>query len=569
VRTLRNAAVIVLAAIGALAAAAGTAGWLWGSTQSGLARIHSLLTDLQRTVVTLDIGEMEIPLFVNPEDKVITRLLLERGVWEPNETHWITKSLAQGDVFVDLGANIGYYTVLAARLVGESGHVYAFEPDPIAFSLLERNVRLSGLRNVTLEQKAVSDAPGTIRLFIAEKNKGDHRIFQAAGGTRESIGVEAVSLDDYFAGRETEINFIKIDTQGAEGAIIAGAEKLLSMNDHVRLAMEFAPWNLRQFGVEAADLLETLEALDFRFFEIGSGRHPVGLLEPVASWALLRRYPGKTEFPFTNLFLIKGRSELGRLRSEVAARGRALDAEDQKHEVACAKWLAGQRAEVAGTAWVPLAQAAAGEDATTDEPGPLRMWNSGTREGVRIRFDTPVDPIHGLRLDVLPDVDAPEEARFQLDILTLTLLVADRDPSPVNVSEVALDDGSRIRGRKPLHLNGSVRMGGSFALRLAAPLTPGAGGSLELHLRDRARTRPGIEAFASAVPNPWPRGLEVALAREPQEWTPDQRRALRREYRRFAPALASFREDLRAAEAELERFQTLAIQLRAGRTSVR
>ncbi len=90
--------------------------------------------------------------------------------------------------------------------------------------MLQKNVRLNGLTNVTLEQKAVSNAPGELELYLATENKGDHRIFQARGESRESVTVEAVVLDEYFKGRESEINFIKVDTQGAEGVIVEGME---------------------------------------------------------------------------------------------------------------------------------------------------------------------------------------------------------------------------------------------------------------------------------------------------------------------------------------------------------
>ena len=87
-------------------------------------------------------------------------------MWEETETHWFVQSIRPGDVVVDLGANVGYYTILRGKLVGEIGRVYAFEPDPVGFEILRRNVRLNGLHNVVLEQKAVSSKPGLIHLDI-------------------------------------------------------------------------------------------------------------------------------------------------------------------------------------------------------------------------------------------------------------------------------------------------------------------------------------------------------------------------------------------------------------------
>ncbi|MEE9606625.1 MAG: FkbM family methyltransferase [Myxococcota bacterium] len=306
-RKIPSATLAGLAALGALSLATILALWLLWDTQAGLARRHALLSRAQRSVTTLQVeGVGEFPLFLNPDDPVITTLILARRGWEANETYWFSRSVGPGDTVVDVGANIGYYTVLGALLVGDSGHVYAFEPDPESFAFLERNVRLNGLHNVTLEQKALSNRPGQIRLFLSERNKGDHRIFDAPDEERESIEIEAVTLDDYLRGRGDEVDFIKVDTQGAEAVIVEGMQRLLASNNHVRMAMEFSPWLLEQFGNDPAELLATLQAHGFRFFDIGTGRARVGLMEPVNPIWLLRNFPGDSKKQFTNVYLTKG-----------------------------------------------------------------------------------------------------------------------------------------------------------------------------------------------------------------------------------------------------------------------
>lgn len=186
---------------------------------------HELTTWLQGhwVATTLEIKRIgSVRLFLNPTDRMMTPVLLHVRSWEPNETYWVMRSLRPGQTFVDIGANVGYYTVIASRLVGASGRVFAFEPDPVSFALLERNVALNGLDNVVLEQKAVSNEPGTLRLFISPANKGDHRIYQPKGEEREFVEIEAVVLDEYFAGDRRGVDFVKIDTQGAEVVILEG-----------------------------------------------------------------------------------------------------------------------------------------------------------------------------------------------------------------------------------------------------------------------------------------------------------------------------------------------------------
>ena len=135
-------------------------------------------------------------LYTNPADSTIRTVLERDQVWEDLETRWILHTIRAGDVFVDVGANIGYYTVIAAKIVGDQGHVYAFEPDPTSFAILKANVERNGLANVTLEQKALSNEPGSLRLFLAHQNKGDHRIFDEDGAARPFLDVEALRLDD-------------------------------------------------------------------------------------------------------------------------------------------------------------------------------------------------------------------------------------------------------------------------------------------------------------------------------------------------------------------------------------
>ena len=140
---------------------------------------------------------------------------------------------------------------------------HRFEPDPAAFDLLMGNVTSNGYRNVILEQKAVSNEEGTLDLYIAEANKGDHRIYQPGG--REHVEVEAVSLDGYLANSPGRVDFLKIDTQGAEGAILAGAIDTLTRNQDIVLVVEFWPASMHELGYDPAAVLGTLTDLGFHF----------------------------------------------------------------------------------------------------------------------------------------------------------------------------------------------------------------------------------------------------------------------------------------------------------------
>jgi FkbM family methyltransferase len=250
-------------------------------------------------------GMPGIRLYLHPKDIIITRAILNYGNWEPDETDLFLRTVKPGDIVVDAGAHVGYYTAIASRLVGDRGKVYAFEPDPANFDLLRKNVQVNGLTNVVIEQKALSDRKGTIKLFLAPENKGDHRIYQPQGEARPSVDVEAVRLDEYLQGRERRIDVLKMDTQGAEGVILEGMTRLLAgPADGPTIFMEFYPYTLKGLGTDAGDLLKRLESYGYKFYNI----HPIGQQGPkvTSRESLLSEHPKDIEGSQTDLLVLRG-----------------------------------------------------------------------------------------------------------------------------------------------------------------------------------------------------------------------------------------------------------------------
>jgi len=168
-----------------------------------------ILSHLKTTFAEVDGHKM----FLDSKDSLSLSIY---GIHEPLVTELVKKEIKKGNVVLDIGAHIGYYTLIFAKLVGEEGKVFAFEPDPTNFSLLKKNVEINGYKNVELVQKAVSNKNGKIKLYLSEENSGDHRIYNSHDG-RKFIEVEAIRLDDYFKNYNGAIDFIKMDIQGAEG----------------------------------------------------------------------------------------------------------------------------------------------------------------------------------------------------------------------------------------------------------------------------------------------------------------------------------------------------------------
>ena len=196
-------------------------------------------------------------------DRLDSLRLRQRPVYEPVETAIITREVRPGQTFVDIGAHIGYYTLLASTLVGAEGKVFAFEPDLLNREVLEKNVAAAGCRNVTVIPKAVSVKTGKADLYLNAKNTGDNRLYHP-GAMWHKVQVQTTRLDDYFDGYEGAIDFIKCDAQGHELSILHGAEKIVERFPKIKLLMEYFPIGMKQNGDNPATFLEELRRLGFR-----------------------------------------------------------------------------------------------------------------------------------------------------------------------------------------------------------------------------------------------------------------------------------------------------------------
>lgn len=227
--------------------------------------------------------------------------LFLNNVFEPLETEVVKKEIKKGDVVLDIGAHIGYFTLIFAKLVGEKGKVIAFEPGPDNFTLLKKNVAINGYRNVVLVPKAVSNKTGKIRLYLHESS-ARHKIYDS-GGDSKFIAIEATRLDDYFKNRDSKIDFIKIDTEGAEFFGLQGMLNLIKKNKKLKIVTEFGPLGLKECGVDPQEFLKLLIKLGCELHYINEER---GKIEVVNTSKLLETYtPEKRNY--TNLFCLRGK----------------------------------------------------------------------------------------------------------------------------------------------------------------------------------------------------------------------------------------------------------------------
>lgn len=205
-------------------------------------------------------------LLVIDDDRSIDSVLFSEGRWkEYHEDEALTSIIKPGDTVLDVGANVGYHTLLASRLVGPEGLVIACEPEPTNLSVLGENVHRNEALNVLMLPIGLGAKVEERSFFVSSTNKGRHSLFSenTPNATRRSIVV--TTIDKLIAllpsGRQPDV--IKLDVEGAEGLVLAGGRQFLE-NAHPKIWMEFWPVGIQASSVDPLTLLQDMERFGYR-----------------------------------------------------------------------------------------------------------------------------------------------------------------------------------------------------------------------------------------------------------------------------------------------------------------
>ena len=244
----------------------------------------------------LRVGDAKIAL--NPHDPVISSALMFK-VYERPETDFFLSTFRPGMSFLDIGANVGYYTALALSKSEKRSRVVALEPDPENFRYLQKTVMANGGTNTICVNKAAAERPGTMTLYVSGDNRGDNRLYdnELRSGT---CTVEVVRVDDLLESLSVEtIDYIKMDVQGYEGHVLRGMQRTLTKSGSLIFLTEFWPYGLTSAGSDPVAVLESIAAADLVLYELTNKAR----LKRIEDYnELIARFPGRR---YTNIVALR------------------------------------------------------------------------------------------------------------------------------------------------------------------------------------------------------------------------------------------------------------------------
>jgi FkbM family methyltransferase len=211
-------------------------------------------------------GSME--LYTND---YIDRWLYTGADFEPHVVNLYLKILREGSNVLDVGANIGYFSIIASRLVGQSGKIYSFEPSPNTLIRLKRNISLNKFKNIIIYPKAVSEKVGFVVFKIPSDTVQNSGRSSFRDIEENSIEVEVPTINiDSLLQEIISISLVKMDIEGAEAMALIGMQKLIERDSPIFI-MELSDAYLKQLGASAISVWDFFKCRDYKVFNAGNG----------------------------------------------------------------------------------------------------------------------------------------------------------------------------------------------------------------------------------------------------------------------------------------------------------
>lgn len=208
--------------------------------------------------------------FICSTQDVIQRYIYVFGIWEPALSVFVASRLREGDTFVDVGANVGYYSLLGSRAVGSSGRVVAIEASPSIASAMIENLKLSDADNIRVVHAAASDSHGYVPVFAGPVTNTGMSTVVATEGFPKDGWVRSERLCEILTAEELRTaRIIKIDVEGHEAAVSAGLiPALAATRPDLEVLLEVNVLTLAQQGISAEKLLQRWRKAGFNAYAI-------------------------------------------------------------------------------------------------------------------------------------------------------------------------------------------------------------------------------------------------------------------------------------------------------------
>lgn len=224
-----------------------------------------------KSILPETINVRNATIHLNPRDPVVSGALLLRS-YENDEIDFFLQRLKPGMVFVDVGANVGLYTGLALSKFKKQGTIVSIEPDFESLNYLNQTIQSNAVfgddLRIIVRNVAVSDSADDITLYKNSQNKGDNRIY-CDPVCNDTQKITADTLDNICASAGIlNIDFLKVDVQGAESRVLYGAKDILSRSADCVIMSEFWPYGISRCGNDPHDYLEFLSSLGFSLCEL-------------------------------------------------------------------------------------------------------------------------------------------------------------------------------------------------------------------------------------------------------------------------------------------------------------
>ncbi len=260
-------------------------------------------SDKGEIIFTHDTG---IKLILHRKSKLTEFILFHD--FEKKEINFFNSYLRKGDIVLDIGANIGLHSLIAARLVQEEGHVYSFEPAPDTYNQFLTNLQLNGFSNITPVNMGLSDKKATLKMNISSHHDAWNtladvsKLDELSGIFDNAIEINVVKLDDWLQDNNIDtgrIALIKLDVEGWEKFVLVGGEAFLKENAPV-LMVEFDEKNAWAAGYLCHQTYDILKGYGYNLYSFSEG--------------VLKAEEQQLHYPSQNLFAIKDKTAFkGRL----------------------------------------------------------------------------------------------------------------------------------------------------------------------------------------------------------------------------------------------------------------